>query len=118
MKILSTLLIVSSISLVGCESDDRAQALYNSPVITTVGEFDKCTVKYVNRGTQVNSFYLAKCNSTTTTTNNYTETSGKSTHNRTNTTIVDELSSDQVQKLRELTLNKLTESDKILLNIK
>ena len=54
--------------------------------VEDVGEFDGCTVKFVDRGSNTNSFFLAKCNSTATTTKNYS-TGGKAPSARRVTTV-------------------------------
>lgn len=66
--ILSSLLIASAFSLAGCQEEQKA--LYASPSVTEVGTFDGCNVKFVNRGFQTESFFLARCDGTTATTNN------------------------------------------------
>ena len=47
------------------DSEKNKQLLQN-PEIVQIGTFDGCNVSYVNRGYQVNSFYIAKCNNTET----------------------------------------------------
>lgn len=47
------------------DSEKNKQLLQN-PEIVQIGIFAGCNVSYVNRGNQVNSFYIAKCNNTET----------------------------------------------------
>lgn len=45
---------------------EKNKQLLQKPEIVQIGTFDGCNVSYVNRGYQVNSFYIAKCNNTET----------------------------------------------------
>ena len=45
---------------------EKNKQLLQKPEIVQIGIFDGCNVSYVNRGYQVNSFYIAKCNNTET----------------------------------------------------
>jgi len=88
--------------LVGCSSPEeqaRAEELMRNPEIVVVGTFDGCEVKYVNRYHRDNSFYLARCGTTSASTQQYEETQGKSRVARTRLTITQELA--QLDKQRE-----------------
>lgn len=82
--------------LAGCKADEVAAAKYAAPEVTNVGTFDGCEVKYVDRGYQINSFYLAKCASTATLTQNYIVQQGKASVFQRRTQIIDE-----VEKLKK-----------------
>ena len=45
---------------------EKNKQLLQNPEIVQIGIFEGCNVSYVNRGNQVNSFYIAKCNNTET----------------------------------------------------
>ena len=45
---------------------EKNKQLLQKPEIVQIGTFNGCNVSYVNRGYQVNSFYIAKCNNTET----------------------------------------------------
>ena len=45
---------------------EKNKQLLQKPEIVQIGIFNGCNVSYVNRGYQVNSFYIAKCNNTET----------------------------------------------------
>ena len=45
---------------------EKNKQLLQKPEIVQIGIFEGCNVSYVNRGNQVNSFYIAKCNNTET----------------------------------------------------
>ena len=47
-------------------TSEKNKQLLQKPEIVTIGIFGGCNVSYVNRGNQVNSFYIAKCNNTET----------------------------------------------------
>jgi hypothetical protein len=81
------LICVACLFLVGC--NEEQDALYKNPVVQNVGQYEGCDVKFVNRGYQNVSFYIAKCGQTVTTTSNYETKSGKTTVFNRNTTIVD-----------------------------
>lgn len=62
----------------GCGDDYEREQAYNlaHPKISDEVNVDGCSVKYVDRGQSYKSFYIARCDGTTTLTTNYT--SGKS----------------------------------------
>ena len=47
-------------------TSEKNKQLLQKPEIVQIGTFNGCNVSYVNRGNQVNSFYIAKCNNTET----------------------------------------------------
>ena len=47
-------------------TSEKNKQLLKKPEIVQIGIFEGCSVAYVNRGNQVNSFYIAKCNNTET----------------------------------------------------
>ena len=47
-------------------TSEKNKQLLQKPEIVQIGIFNGCNVSYVNRGYQVNSFYIAKCNNTET----------------------------------------------------
>jgi len=47
-------------------TSEKNKQLLQKPEIVKIGIFNGCNVSYVNRGYQVNSFYIAKCNNTET----------------------------------------------------
>ena len=117
-KILLSIMIVMCFGLSAC--DEELAAKRANPDIITIGEIDGCTVKYINRGYQYESFYIAKCNSTVAITSGY-ETGGKSSRHVTQAVIVDESSINiQLAELQQkkAALDKLTPDEKVLLGIK
>lgn len=110
--------------LSGCSqrTDEQAQAMLTNPEINFVGVYDGCEVKYVDRGYQVRSFFIAKCGNTTTTTRNYSEQSGKTTVFRRSTVITQEIEKLEAEKAAALTkenaLSKLSDEEKKLLGVK
>lgn len=119
-KPLIALLLVSTLALSGC--NEEAKALYASPQVQDVGEFDGCQVKFVNRGYEIASFYIARCGSTVTTTTNWNQRSGKSSTFRRSTVINDEIEKLQAEKAeseaREKALSKLSPAEREALGIK
>ena len=115
---------VAAIMLAGCSqrSAEQAEAMLTNPDINFVGVYDGCEVKYVDRGYQVKSFYLAKCGGTTTTTRNYSEQVGKTTEFRRSTAITQEIEKLEAEKAvavtKEKALEKLTHEEKSVLGIK
>jgi len=107
---------VALLSLTGCDEPKQVK----NPEIYDLGTFDGCGVKYVNRGYKDNSFYIARCGTTSTATGGY-ETGGKPRQHIPQVTIVDEGAMDaQIQALQEkkAALNKLTPRERELLGIK
>ena len=117
-------LVAASSLLTGCgqRTDEEAKALLSTPAVNFVGVYEGCEVKYVDRGYQIRSFYIAKCGNTTTATRNYTEQSGKSTVFRSSTVITQELDKLQAEKAaaetKERALEKLTPTERAALGIK
>lgn len=66
----------------GNRKDAKHAEMLKQPVVENVGDIDGCAVKYVNRGRAIDSFYLARCGNTQTSTNNYEETEGHDTKSR------------------------------------
>ena len=65
---ITTFLILSITTvIVGC--DETVDKMVD-PKITQIGTFDGCNVKLVDRGTTFRSFYIARCDNKTTTTQN------------------------------------------------
>jgi hypothetical protein len=116
--------ILAAVLLVGCggRTDEEAKVLLSAPAVNFVGVYEGCEVKYVDRGYQNKSFYIAKCGSTTTATRNYSEQSGKTTVFRSSTVITQELDKLQAEKAaaetKERALEKLTPTERAALGIK
>jgi major membrane immunogen (membrane-anchored lipoprotein) len=117
-------LLVASALLTGCggRTDEQAKEMLTNPDINFVGVYEGCEVKYVDRGYQAKSFYIAKCGNTTTATRNYNEQSGKSTIFRQSTVITQEIEKLQAEKsaaeTKERALEKLTPTERAALGIK
>jgi hypothetical protein len=117
-------LVAGSALLTGCggRTDEQAKEMLTNPDINFVGVYEGCEVKYVDRGYQAKSFYLARCSNTTTTTRNYYEQSGKTTVFRSSTVITQELDKLQAEKAaaetKERALEKLTPTERAALGIK
>lgn len=116
-KISKFLILVGvSISLFGCQQDEQAAALLNNPSIVDIGMFDDCSVKYVDRGYESRSFYIAKCATTNTTTKEYYQKQGKSTVFRRSVVITKEMEALEAEKqvtlAKEAALSKLTPEEK------
>jgi hypothetical protein len=116
--------ILTAVLLVGCggRTDEEAKGLLSAPAVNFVGVYEGCEVKYVDRGYQTKSFYIAKCGNTTTATRNYNEQSGKTTVFRSSTVITQELEKLQAEKAaaetKERALEKLTPTERAALGIK
>jgi len=65
---------VTLFALSGCNEEMIA-----NPDIINVGTYEGCAVKYIDRGAQSRSFYIAKCESQSTTTSQQIQ-SGKSSY--------------------------------------
>jgi len=117
-------LLAASALLTGCgaRTDEQAKEMLTNPDINFVGVYEGCEVKYVDRGYQIKSFYIAKCGNTNTVTQNYNEQSGKTTVFRRSTVITQEIEKLQAEKAvaetKEKALSKLSNEDKKLLGIK
>lgn len=112
--------MVGCLFLVGC--NEEQDALYKQPVVQNVGQYDGCDVKFVNRGYQSVSFFIAKCGGTVTTTTNYHVQSGKTSTFYRNTTIIDgEIDNLKAERERaavvEAAKKKLTTEELKLLGI-
>ena len=107
------------IAMVGC--NEESKRLLKSPAISDIGVFDGCQVKFIDRGNESRSFYIARCESTHTTTNNYTENVGKYPVIRHKMAIAKEIESLEAEKvvaiLKEGAMAKLTPEEKILLGL-
>lgn len=113
--------MLASALLAGC--NEKEEALRANPQTSDVGMFEDCEVKFVNRGYDFNSFYMAKCPGTaTTTTRNYSVQSGKTRVQKRSTVIAQEIEALQAQKteaeLHEKALEKLTPAEKQALGLK
>lgn len=100
--------------LTGCEEQDRKRA---NPVVMSLGTFDGCTVKYVDRGYERDSFFLARCGDTVATTGRVP--SGKTT--RDSLTITQEISKLEAERAaataRERALGKLSTDERKALGL-
>lgn len=125
-RILVALGVVAlAVSLSGCDEQERMAALMANPQVDDIGDFDGCHVKYVDRGYNVNSFFIAKCGNTTTTSNNYMQQQGKTQVFQHGVTITQEI--DQLQEQKDKTdarlahlraaMNKLTPEEQAALGI-
>lgn len=95
----SVAVLCAASALAGCQSEKEKEAVaqqMKNPIITNVGTFDGCEVKYVNRYYSENSFYLARCGSTTAATGREAYRSGKTTRYRDRLSITHEL--EELQK--------------------
>lgn len=125
MRTTACFLPLLALSLAACSPDPQTQArideLQKNPEISVVGEFDGCTVKFVNRYYRDSSFYLARCGDTTATTRQYSERSGKSSIPRTSLEITQEIAKLQQEAkeaaAREKALSKLTPEERQALGV-
>jgi uncharacterized lipoprotein YehR (DUF1307 family) len=106
---------VLTVMLAGCGDDAAQQAKLTNPDITKLGTFDGCEVKYVDRGYESNSFYMAKCGNTVTQSSLFQ--SGKIQERMTSITQqMDALTAEkQALATREEALNKLTPEERAAL---
>lgn len=127
MKKLLLMSIVScSVLMTGCKSAADLKAIdekISSPPITKLGNFDGCEVVFVDRHYASQSFFMAKCpGNSTTLTNNYTEQVGKTSQNRTRTSIVQEIEGLKkelaVNEVKEQAMKKLSLEEIKALNLK
>lgn len=116
MSIRVVMILSVMVSLTGCFGQEQAVLLVK-PEITEIGEFDGCTVKFVNRGYNIDSFFIARCSDTTVTTRNYTEQSGKTTTARRITVIENEFTPTKEQ-VKESALSKLSAEERAVLGVK
>ena len=120
MKYTLAFILVATVLLSGCNEEEKA--LLAKPSISEIGEFDGCNVKFVNRGYEKLSFYIAKCDTTSTSTTNYTTSSGKSTTFRRKTIITKEIEKLQAEKAdldaKAAAMEKLTPTERKALGIK
>ena len=125
-KLLIVSLISCSALITGCNSAADLKAIeekQSSPPITKLGTFEGCEVVFVDRHYASQSFFMAKCpGNSTTVTNNYTEQSGKTSYNRTRTSIVQEIDVLKkelaVTEVKEQALKKLSPEEIKALNLK
>jgi hypothetical protein len=126
---MKTLFLIGGVALAtlaaGCaprRSDVEIATLLANPTVNTVGTYDNCDVKYVDRGTSTNSFYIARCGDTSTTTNAYDEQVGKQTVFRSSVAITRDIQRLQTEKAvaesKERALEKLTPAEKQALGVK
>ena len=117
------IILVAAFALAGCRSEEEINALKANPELQSVGTFEDCEVKFINRGYESNSFYMAKCpGNSVTTTHNYSVQSGKTRVAKRSTVITQEIEALQAQKVeaetKEKALEKLTPAEKQALGIK
>ena len=117
------LLVLAVLSLTACgRTDEEARALLAKPAVSDAIMVDGCEVKFVDRGYQNHSFYLAKCGNTNTLTRNYEEQSGKTRVFRRSTVITQEIEQLQKEKAdvetKEQALAKLSAEERKALGIK
>ncbi len=88
----SLVVLASAFALSGCESEENIRLLAN-PSVIDIGVFDGCDVKFVDRGRDERSFYIARCGAaaTQTTTSNFRQPQGKSSVFRRSTVIATEI---------------------------
>lgn len=114
-------IVVSATLLLGCAEKTEREAKYANPVIENIGMFDSCEVKYVNRGYQEKSFYIARCDNTATTTHNWEQSHGKTRSFERETVITQELEKKQAEveilKQKAEALSKLSPADKRALGV-
>lgn len=82
-KFILSLTIVAALSGCAPSGPDKYDLMKKTPDITLIGVYEGCEVKYVDRGRSYDSFFMAKCGDTSTTT---TETGGKHSSRITNIT--------------------------------
>lgn len=120
MKYTLAFILIATTLLAGCNEEE--EALLAKPSITDIGEFDGCDVKFVNRGYEKFSFYIAKCGTTSTSTTNYTTSHGKSSTFHRKTLITKEIEKLQAEKAdldaKSVALEKLTPAERKALGIK
>lgn len=87
-----------AVALTGCgpspEESARIQHQMDNPIVTVVGTFDDCEVKFVNRYYRDSSFYLARCGQTAAATRQFSEMQGRQSVPRTRLSITDVAKSD------------------------
>ena len=116
------LALIAVVSLSACNEERLAKyaELRKNPEVSDIGNVDSCHVKYVNRGQSVDSFFIARCDNTTTTTQNYS-TSGKSQTPLRSTVIEIELKKLQAEKdaaeAKEKALAKLSDNERKALGL-
>jgi hypothetical protein len=105
-----------ALAIAGCDESDAIKLKQANPVITNIGDIDGCAVKYVDRGYQSDSFFMAKCGDTTTQSNVYQV--GKSTARMTSITQqINTLSAERdalakQEDIRHEALSKLSPGEK------
>ena len=120
-KVLIVLAATIALTACGSRTTEEARALLSKPDIITLGTFDGCEVKYVDRGFREQSFYLAKCGNTSTTSRFWLEQQGKTQVTRTSTVITQDIDKLQAEKIKaeqfEQAMSKLSPQDKKALGI-
>lgn len=116
-------LLAASALLTGCgRTEEQAKAMLTNPEVVNVGTYEGCEVKYIDRGYQTQSFFLAKCGNTSTVSRRWEEQNGKSHTFRRSTTITQEIEKLQAEKTeaetKEKALNKLSAEERAALGIK
>jgi len=118
LKIAAVLTIILAIA--GCD-DGVIAAKKMNPVITNIGDFDGCNVKYVDRGYTSDSFFMAKCGDTVTQSNTYQ--SGKTSQRMmTITQKINDLTAERAalvkeEEAKQAALAKLSVQDQTALGI-
>lgn len=115
------LMLIPILFLFGC--NEEKEALLATPQITSIGEFEGCDVKFVDRGYETKSFYLAHCDvSSSTVSDVYSFHQGKSTKYATKlSSVTKEVECDeecQKQKLIVSALKKLSKQEREILGLK
>lgn len=115
------LMLIPILFLFGC--NEKEEALLASPKVTSIGEFEGCDVKFVNRGYETRSFYLAHCDAPSSTVSDiYSYQQGKVTKYATKlSSVTKEVECDeecQKQKLIASALKKLSKQEREILGIK
>jgi hypothetical protein len=122
-SLISLSIVLSSLFLLtGCEESPATAAKRKNPEISIVGIIDGCEVKFVDRGYNLNSFYIAKCDNTVTTTRNWTEREGKTDVAKRSTVIqqqINELSKEKAKlEAIEVAKGKLSSTELEALGLK
>lgn len=111
--IIATFLTILSLS--GCQDD----VLKANPEVTQITDIEGCTVKYVNRGDRIDSFFIATCQGATTVSSNYTQRVGKASVVRQSTVItkqIDDLQAElNITAAKEAAISKLSVEERKLL---
>lgn len=113
----SIIAIISALMMVACDDGSRSN-LRTNPSIINMGIIDGCSVKFVDRGSNIESFFIARCGTTGTTTRNYKVSHGKTSSDERVTVITDEIDKLTTEKTlitqTEVALSKLTVEERKL----